>query len=336
MVRQFVRTLDGANESSSYTGAAKTDKIALPKDFLLQRIIIDVQGDLDLSTSVLVEDAGMAAISEIKLTVTEGQQRGGGNNNYIVVSGVDLFFINFFDNQEELQETIPTADGSDSPVGFQLVIDFRLAKKDPDDYSVSIPTYDKSSITLSITWVAIATGYGTNITNVAWTAKLTLIEGIPETEEEFTAFKANPKLTLTRTSTTLANSTGIEKRNQDIGVGILMRRLFYFTRANGSTRSDAQINDFTLRTIRDGFYYEKVDWAAIQAEDKMLYRIRAYDGERTVTGLIVFDFARGASDESGRVFGLDLTGLKSGDFKMEIDKAVAQPDVVWIQENVEA
>lgn len=336
MVHSFVRTLDGANEESNYAGLAKVDKIALPKDHLIQRIIIDVSGDVDITTGVLVEDAGMALFDEIKLTVTEGKSNGGGNNNYITLSGVDLFFINYFDYQEELEETIPSANGTNSEVSFQLCIDFRLAKKDPEDWSVSIPSYDKSTITLSLSWVDLATGYlSSGGSNCALTARLTLIEGIPDTEEEFEAFKQNPKLTLNSTATVYANSTGKEKRNQDISVGALMRRLFYFTRTNAGVRSDAQINTITLRTLRDGFYYESARWDSIQAEDKMMYHVRAYDGNRTVTGLTIFDWARGAVDETGRVLGLDLTGLKSGDFKLEVDKASAQPAVRWIQENVE-
>jgi len=335
MVKPYVRTLTGANESSTYVGVALTSKIALPKDFLIQRVIIDVRGDIDLATSVLVEDAGMAAIEEIRFDVTEAGT-GGGNNSYVSISGIDLFFINFIDNQETPEEVVPSADGTDSPVSFQLVIDFRLEKKNPDDWSVAVPAYDKSSVTLVIKWRAIATGYGTNATNVSWLATVTLIEGIPETQEEFDAFKENPKLTLTATEKTLENSTGSENRNQDVSVGSLLRRLFIFSKTNAGLRSDIQIDWWTFSTVRDGEYYEEAQHEALQMQDKIDYQIKNYDGDRTITGLVILDWARGAVDEFDNVFGLNLVGLKSGDFKMKVSKLVAQPKLRYIQENVEA
>lgn len=326
-MRPNQRTLVGSSNQTSYAGVAKSDSVSLPLDFALQRIFLNFDGTLDVaSTSTLVEDGGQAVLSEVRLDLTGDD----GIETVFKLSGADIYIKNFFDYSTASRRIVPVEDGA---VAFDLVIDFRLAKNNPDDASVSIPLYALSSADLIFTYVAMATGYGSNITTLTLTGKITLFEFIPESPEERKAFLSVPILKQTVKELTLSNATGDEERDRDITVGNLIRRVLIISKANAGTRSDVQINTYTLESATLTFM-KKLFWYASKAQDKIDYKLPVLDGSWHVTGATILDFARSPVDEAGNVIGFDTRGMKQGDLKITYDKLVAQPKMRYIQESV--
>lgn len=328
-MRPNQRTLVGGTNQTSYAGVAKTDTVSLPLDFALQRIFVDFDGtSTNASTSVLVEDAGQAILSEVRLDLTGDE----GIETVFKLSGADIYIKNFFDYSTPSRRVVPTGTGG-LPISFSLVIDFRLAKNNPDDASVSIPLYALSSADLVFTYVAKATGLGTNNTTVTLTGLITLFEFIPENKEEREAFLKVPILKQTVKELTFENTTGDEERDRDITVGSLIRRVIMISKTNAGARSDAQINTYTLETAVLTFM-KKISWNASKSQDKIDYRLPIHDGDWHVIGATILDFARAPVDETGNVIGFDTRGMKQGDLKLTFDKLVAQPKLRYIQESV--
>jgi len=320
--------------TGSYAGVVKTDSINLPYDYVLQRIFLDTRGTANITaTATLVEDAGQRLLKGIQLNLTG---KYAGNKTVIDVDGVDLYFINFYDYGEGLERVVPTAINATAAISFQLCIDFRLAKNDPDDFSVGIPLYDVSTATLVLDWDTPANGYHSagTITTWALTTNITLFEGKPETPEEHAAAKKNPIYTLTASEFVAdTNITSGEQRDNDIQTGHLLRRLLFIARTTGDVRSDTEIDKLSLQKI-DNFFYQELDWDALSLEDESDYSLANYDGNRGIAGVVMFDFARGAFDEKGRVFGEDLRSLKSGDMKFEIWKNNVSSIIRYITEAI--
>lgn len=328
-MRPNQRTLVGGTNQTTYSGNAKEDSISLPLDFALQRIFLEYDGTITFSTaSTLVEDALQACISEVRLDLTGDD----GIETVFKLSGADIFIKNFFDYSTPSRRVVPTS-GSGVAVALSLVIDFRLAKNNPDDASVSIPLYALSSADLVISYIAEATGYGSNITSFSLTGNLTLFEFIPENKEEREAFLQVPILKQTVKELTLANATGDEERDRDITVGNLIRRVILISKTNAGARNDVQINTYTLETAVLTFM-KKLQWEASKSQDKIDYKLPVYDGDWHVKGATILDFARAPVDEAGNVLGFDTTGMKQGDLKLTFDKLVAQPKIRYIQESV--
>lgn len=328
----YKRTL---TKTGSYAGVVKTDTIDLPRDYVLQRMFLDTRGTMTVagSVSVLVEDAGQRLLKGIKINLTGNF---AGNKSVVDLNGVDLYFMNFYDYGEGLERVTPTAILVGGKVSFQLVIDFRLAKNDPDDFSVGIPMYHTSSANLVLDWDTPAIGYGDNTSAWVLTTKITLYEGIPDTSEEFEAAKNNPIYTLTATDQTAdTNITSAEERNTDIATGHLLRRLLFQVRTTGNLRSDVEIDKLYLAKINK-IFYDEVDWDALGMEDESDYSLANYDGDRHITGLVLFDFARAPFDEAGRIFGEDLTNLKSGDMKLKIWKNNVSSKLRYVEEAIVA
>jgi len=328
-LRPNIRTLVGGTNQTTYAGAAKTDTVSLPLDFALQRIFVDFDGTVTNSaTSTLVEDAGQAILSEVRLDLTGDD----GIETVFKLSGADIYIKNFFDYSTANRRVIPTGTGG-LAISFSLVIDFRLAKNNPDDAGVSIPLYALSSADIVFTYVAVATGYGSNNTSISLTGKLTLFEFIPENKEERAAFLQVPILKQTVKELTLSNATGDEERDRDIVVGNLVRRVIVISKSNAGARSDVQINTYTLETAVLTFM-KKLFWNASKSQDKIDYKLPVYDGDWHVKGVTILDFARAPVDETGTVLGFDTRGMKQGDLKLTFDKLVAQPKIRYIQESV--
>lgn len=328
-MRPNQRTLVGSDKQTTYAGAAKDDSISLPLDFALQRMLLEYDGTITYSSaSTLVEDAGQAIISEARVDLTGDE----GIETVFKLTGSDIFIKNFFDYSIGLRRVVPTS-GSGVEIAFSLVIDFRLAKNDPDDASVSIPLYALSSADLIVTYVASASGIGTNVTSVSITGKITLFEFIPESRQEREAFLQNPILKQTAKELTMENATGEEERDRDLVVGNLIRRVIMITKTNAGARSDVQLDNYTLETAVLTFM-KKLQWNASKTFDKIDYTLPTFDGNFTVKGATILDFARAPTDEAGNVLGFDARGMKQGDLKLTIDKLVAQPKIRYIQESV--
>ena len=185
MVLKNYRTLV---QSQVWDGTSQTITTNLPRDFLIQRIILDLNNPsiACTGTSTLVTDPLLKCIDKIKI-VAVGE---GSSRTIFEVSGKDLYHMNTFDyGAPSGALVVPTAvagGGNRMHVGF--CIDFRCNKLDPDDYSVALPTYLLSSLQLEITYATpTALNYGTNfptsgvagfITNM--TTTITCVEGIPD------------------------------------------------------------------------------------------------------------------------------------------------------------
>lgn len=274
----------------------------------------------------LVEDAGQRVLSEVRLDLTGDE----GIETVFKLSGSDIYIKNFFDYATAGRRVVPILDGA---VAFDLIIDFRLAKNNPDDASVSIPLYALSSADLVFTYVAMATGYGDNLTSLVLTGKITLFEFIPENKDEREAFLKVPILKQTVKELTFENTTGDEERDRDITVGSLIRRVIMISKSNAGARSDVQIDTYTLETAVLTFM-KKLSWKASKSQDKIDYRLPILDGDWHVLGATILDFARAPVDEVGNVIGFDTRGMKQGDLKITFDKLVAQPKLRYIQESV--
>ena len=330
-MRPNIRTLVGTTNKSTYAGVAKTDTISLPLDFALQRMLFELTGTFDITVgvSVLVEDASQALISEFRIDLTGDD----GVETVFKMSGSDLYIKNFYDYSIQLRRTTATAIAGGIAFGVALVVDFRLAKNDPDDASVAIPLYALSSADLVITYVAPATGYGTNTSVWSLTGEITLFEFIPESASEKEKFLNNSILKQISKEITLENATGDEERDRDIVVGQLIRRVLLVVKTNAGLRSDTQINTYSLETAVLTFM-KKLQWEASKTQDKIDYTLPLFDGDYTWKGVSVLDFARAPVDEAGEIIGFDTRGMKQGDLKLTFDKLVAQPKVRYIQESV--
>lgn len=332
-MRPFQRTLVGGSQQLTYAGAVKTDTIDLPLDFALQRIFLDIYGTMDITSavSVLVEDALQSLIGSLKLELTGDQ----GTKTVVALSGSDLYIKNFFDYHQAGSRVTFTAVNDGNLFELGLVIDFRLARNDPDDFSVAIPLYALSNASLIVDWVLPATGYGTNTGNWSLTGKITLFEGIPETPEERTALRQNPLLTyIAREFTLTSDLTEDELRDRDIAVGNLITRVFLIAKTNAGLKSDLEIEDYTFETATRVFF-KGVNWRSSKLQDKFDYDLENLSGNVNLIGVTIIDFARQPVDESGQVIGFNSRGLKSGDIKLSFKKLIASPKMRYIQEQVE-
>jgi len=329
MVQKQYRTIA---TTKTWDGTASTgNEFDLPTDFLIQRIIIDFSGTLNTasSTPVLVEDAMQAAISRVLLQAV-GK---GGSKTLIDLSGADLYHKNFFDYGTPNRRTTVTATSqTGATVGTSLVLDFRLDKQDEDDWSCSIPAYLINTLKLTLDFAVRTDGYGTNTSAEAVVATVTLVEGIPATNENF---DHQPLLTTVSTEHTLANATGVEKLDNHVSVGGVIRKLYFVAKVNAGTRSDVQLDDISIKS-GNKFLLEEVQYEALKHQQILELDLPNYDGDFDVTGWLHVDFSNNTiSDLNGNVTGFNTIDLKQGDIEVQYDKLVAQPKIRVIQENVE-
>ena len=155
MVLKNYRTLA---TTQTWDGTAQTVITQLPRDFLAQRYIIDMNSPAISAiggASVLVVDALLRCITNIKI-VAVGE---GSSRTIFEVNGRDLYHMNLFDYGAPTGGLlVPTAvAGAGNRMHVQFVVDFRCNKLDPDDYSVALPTYLLSSLQLEVTYALSST-----------------------------------------------------------------------------------------------------------------------------------------------------------------------------------
>ena len=220
MVLKNYRTLSSVQ---TWDSTAQTIITQLPRDFLAQRYYIDMDssGVVAAGSVTPVVDGGLKMITNIKI-VAVGE---GSSRTIFEVNGTDLYHMNLFDYGSPISPIqFPLTTGS-AQLHMSWCIDFRCNKLDPDDYSVSLPTYLLSSLQLEITYaVPSTTNYGSNpptafATDV--TTRITCVEGIPEAGEDFSS---NPLLTVLTKQVTGDTSTGSnETFDTFFQVGALIR-----------------------------------------------------------------------------------------------------------------
>ena len=320
--------------TQTYSGTATTITTDLPRDFLIQRILLNFNGVTTLGgTSVLVNDPLLNNVKAIRIkAVGEGSSR-----TIFDVSGQDLYYFNGFDNGMgfELDNTDTSAAAHTQATGW--VCDFRINKLDPDDYSVAIPSYLLSTLQLEIEYDSSANGYGTNVTSQAFTMSITLIEGIPEASEDFSS---NPLMTVLSKQLTGDASTGDEEFDTFFQVGALIRRDFLCTETSAGVRSSDEVADFTVKSGQIPLM-SKIKWDANVNKDIMNYRTaEVWDGLALVEGYSIIDFANNRQPfvptASGlKIDGLSTVGYNVGDLILVLDKNSASSIIRRIQETVE-
>ena len=331
MVLKNYRTL---SSTQSYDGTASTITTDLPRDFLIQRIILDFQGTTTLGgTSVLVTNALLRCVKNIRIKAV-----GEGSSRTIVdIKGEDLYYLNLFDYGfgTALDNTDTTAAAHTQMTGW--TIDMRVAKDNPDDFSVAIPSYLLSTLQLEIEYDTSANGYGTNVTSQAFTMGITLIEGIPQPNE---SFAKNPLMTLLQKQLSSDSSTGDEDFDTFFTVGSLIRRSFLLTQTSASAPSDTELTSYTVQSGQIPLM-SKINYRANKTKDIENYRISENpSGFWDVLGYTMIDFANNMQPfvptASGlKIDGLSTVGYNVGDLKITMNKAVASAIFGRTQESVE-
>ena len=245
MVLKNYRTLSAVQ---TWDSTAQTIITQLPRDFLAQRYNIDMDssGVVAAGSVTPVVDGGLKMITNIKI-VAVGE---GSSRTIFEVSGQDLYHMNLFDYGSPISPIqFPLTTGS-AQLHMSFCIDFRCNKLDPDDYSVSLPTYLLSSLQLEITYaVPSTTNYGSNpptafATDV--TTRITCVEGIPEAGEDFSS---NPLMTVLTKTLTADTSTGsLEAFDTFFQVGALIRRDFLRVENSSSVRADSEMTNYQVNS----------------------------------------------------------------------------------------
>jgi hypothetical protein len=320
--------------TQTYSGTATTTTTDLPRDFLIQRILLNFNGTTTLSgTSTLVTDALLKCVKAIRIkAVGEGSSR-----TIFDVSGQDLYYMNGFDNGMgfELDNTDTSAAAHTQATGW--VCDFRVNKLDPDDYSVAIPSYLLSTLQLEVEYDTSANGYGTNVSSQSFTLRITLIEGIPEASEDFSS---NPLMTVLSKQVSGDSSTGDEDFDTFFQVGALIRRDFLCTETSAGVRASTEINDFSVKSGQIPLM-SKIFFDANVNKDIMNYRTaEVWDGLALVEGYTMIDFANNRQPfvptASGlKIDGLSTVGYNVGDLVFTADKNNASSILRRVQETVE-
>lgn len=331
MVLKNYRTLTA---TQTYDGTASTITTDLPRDFLIQRIILDFNGTTTLGgTSVLVEDALLNCVKAIRVkAVGEGSSR-----TVFEVSGQNLYYMNLFDYGfgTALDNTDTTAAAHTQMTGWTC--DFRINKLDPDDYSVAIPSYLLSTLQLEIEYDTSANGYGTNVTSQSFTMGITLVEGIPEASEDFSG---NPLLTVLSKTINGDSSTGDQDFDTFFQVGALIKRSFLLTETSAGARSDDEIDDYTVKSGQIPLM-SKINFRANKTKDIENYRIaETVDGFYDVKGYTCIDFANNRqpfipTSAGLKIDGLSTVGYNVGDLVATFDKNNASSILQRVQETVE-
>jgi hypothetical protein len=331
LVLKNYRTLTA---TQSYDGTAQTITTDLPRDFLIQRIILNFNGVTTLGgTSVQVQDPLLSCVKAIRIkAVGEGSSR-----TIFDVSGADLYYMNLFDNSLgfALDNTDTSAAAHTQLTGW--VCDMRINKLDPDDYSVAIPSYLLSTLQLEIEYDTSANGYGTNVTSQAFTTTITLIEGIPEASEDFSG---NPLLTVLSKTITTDASTGEQDLDTFWQVGALIRRAFLKVETSAGARTATQLDDFTVKSGQIPLM-SKIMYDANVQKDIMNYRVsETIDGFQIVDGFTMIDFANNRQPfiptASGlKIDGLSTVGYNVGDLIFSANRDTASVILTRVQETVE-
>ena len=354
MVLKNYRTLATQQD---WDGTSQTIITQLPRDFLAQRYVLDLNssGIACTGTSTLVTDALLKCITNIKVVAV-----GEGSSRVIFeCSGQDLFYMNNWDyGSPATGLLVPTTTGAtQAHVGW--VIDFRMNHLDSDDFSVALPTYLLSSLQLEITYVApSATNWGTNFpttfaTNM--TLNITCIEGIPEAGEDFSS---NPLLTILSKTLTGDTSTGtLESFDTFFQVGALVVRDFVCTETSAGVRSDVEVSNFEVASGTIPLM-SNIQWQANKSKDIQNYRMSnsqltqqgglatmpttpPFDtGLFTVDGYTMIDFNNPRmpfiQTASGlRIAGLSTVGYNTSDLLFRANKNNASSIIRRVQSTVE-
>jgi len=352
MVLKNYRTLA---TQQTWDSTAQTIITQLPRDFLAQRYILDLNssGIACAGTSTLVTDAMLKCISNIKI-VAVGE---GSSRTIFEISGQDLWYKNNWDYGSPISFLLVPATTGATQAHVGWVIDFRCNKLDPDDYSVALPTYLLSSLQLEITYVAPSTTtWGTNPPSTFatdMTLNITCVEGIPEAGEDFSS---NPLLTVLSKTLTADSSTGtLESFDTFFQVGALIRNAFVCTETSASVRADTEVANFQVNSGTIPLM-SNIQWQANKSKDIQNYRIaNSVVTQHGATTMPTPPFDTGGYDADGytmidfnnnrmpfintagglRIGGLSTVGYNTGDLVFQANCNNASSIIRRVQETVE-
>jgi len=357
MVLKNYRTLAATQD---WDGTAQTIITQLPRDFLAQRYYIDMDSAAVTAAGSVtaVVDGGLKMITNIKI-VAVGE---GSSRTIFEVNGTDLYHMNLFDYGSPVSPIQLSLAASPAQLHMNWCIDFRCNKLDPDDYSVSLPTYLLSSLQLEITYAAPSTtNYGSNPpasfgTNV--TTRITCVEGIPEAGEDFSS---NPLLTVLSKTLTADSSTGsLESFDTFFQVGALIRRDFLRVETSSNVRADTEMTNYQVNSgtipLMSNIYTDSQ-----KMNNLINYRIgsgyprgtQAFTSTTATVATVPFDNGAYVSDgyymidfynnrmpfisTAGglRIGGLSTVGYNTGDLTFQGNFANASSIIRRVQETVE-
>jgi len=239
---------------------------------------------------------------------------------------------------------------------------------DPDDYSVSIPSYLLSTLQLEIEWDTIALGWGNNNTSLSGTLSVSLVEGIPEANDP--DFSNNPlQTTLYKELVGDSSSGSVEDFSTFFNVGALIRSNFLITETSAGVLSDSEIDYYTVtsgtipliskQNFRDSKLQDMEDWG-LSSTGSALFGNAAVafstvhplmnqpamigtttpqtstSGIQTVTGWTAVDFMNPlnpfiSTEVGSEIDGLDTSQFNVGDLTMSLYKNNASSIIRTIQ-----
>ena len=363
MVLKNRRTLATTADYSS----GSTSTIALPRDFLIQRINLSFVGTVvNSGTVTLVSGSPWALMKYVRVKAV-----GSGSSKTIYeVKGEDIGNLNFFQYGTgcKMQESPLLTGTFNNGVQFQATIDMRTAFNDPDDFSTAIPSYLLSTLQLEIEWDTIALGWGNNNTSLTGTLKVSLVEGIPEQNDP--DFSNNPlQTTLYKELVGDSSSATTEDFSTFFNVGALIRTNFLITETSAGALSDSEIDYYTVtsgtipliskQNFRDSKLQDIEDWG-LSSSGSALFGNAAVafstvhplmnqpamigtatpqtstSGIQTVTGWTAVDFMNPLNpfintEAGSEIDGLDTSQFNVGDLTMSLYKNNASSIIRTIQ-----
>ena len=352
--------------TASYS-ASTTSTIALPRDFLIQRVNLSFVGTVvNSGTVTLVSGAPWSLMKFVRIKAV-----GEGSSKTIYeVKGEDIGNLNYFQYGTgcKMQESPLLTGTFNDGVQFFATLDFRTAFNDPDDYSTAIPSYLLSTLQLEIEWDTIALGYGNNNTSLVGTLKVSLVEGIPEPNDP--DFSNNPlQTTLYKELVADSSSGSVEDFSTFFNVGALIRTNFLITETSAGALSDSEIDYYTVtsgtipliskQNFRDSKLSDIEDWG-LSSTGSALFGNAAVafatvhplmnqpamigtatpqtstSGIQTVTGWTAVDFMNPlnpfiTTEAGSEIDGLDTASFNVGDLTMSLYKNNASSIIRTIQ-----
>ena len=332
--------------SSPLTGT--TQKITLPRDKFIRRIIIRQHGQLD------IDAVGSAVPSIAPNLIDHIRLIRDGSETVVSVDPSYLMVMDYLEHGGQVNHRIPHKTTGDAQAWEStLILDFMVDPNNPNEvflydkasgqvFTVMLPAMDYSSLRLEL-------DFDSGLSNTALDG---LYDTSPDTISDATAYvditleevfleRGDPTITrnnvyeLRTIETQHKLGTSLTDDPYELTTGVLMRRLALFQNdASGGVGRPARpaqnaelIDRFKLKqTSPISWTILDEDFGSLQAQDLQEYNVRTLELRSIAAGNVVEEdrdtgVALGFTVldfDSGRdlVGALDLTGMKSGDIKL--------------------
>ena len=316
-MQRRIRTLTDQRKTFSASGKSV---ISIPTDAYLQDVQLRLALQYDTGASATVaEDAILRVIKQINLRVNGKVKRSWAPQRYW-----PLHVLDYKTRPERVDLT--TTQANDKTASVVLHVPFRGDVQDDDDFGFMLPARYLSNVDLEIEW-GPGTDLGTAQTvDAAQTqVEATLSEVVLDGTEELALYGAVGPNVIRAGSRLLEIIESEQTKTVDAAYtnyqfavdlpsgAVLARSALYATKAGA--RSDALVEQYRVRqTSPVRVDYVEESWTSSQARDKTEYQIQtAIDGNVFLKGLTLLDYIQMTGA------GLDLTGRKAGDVRLEAD-----------------